>query len=68
MDQLWQETTELLDSLSQAYNAVLQELATTTDRQRAIQLRARASVCVAEYRAAVRQYQAAKQRATRVSY
>jgi primosomal protein N'' len=67
MEQLWQETNALLDSIYQEYNAVLQELATTTDRQRIKQLRAMASTCVAEYQAAVWRYRAAKSPRTSVS-
>jgi inactivated superfamily I helicase len=67
MDQLWQETNALLDSIYQAYNTILQELETTTDSHRAMQLRAMGSACVADYLATVRQYQAAKQRETIVS-
>jgi inactivated superfamily I helicase len=63
MDQMWQETNALLDSIYQAYNSILQELETTTNRKRAMHLRAKASACVAAYRATVREYQAAKRRA-----
>lgn len=62
MDQLWHETTVLLDAIDQEYTAILQELETTTNPWRATQLRARASACVAQCLAIVQRYRAAKQR------
>jgi hypothetical protein len=62
VDQSWHEINRLLASIRQEYTAIWQELARTTDRQRAIQLRALASACVADYLEVVRQYHAANQR------
>jgi len=61
MDQLWHETTALLDAIDQEYTSILQELATTTNPARTTQLRAMASICVAHYREIVQRYRATKQ-------
>jgi hypothetical protein len=62
MEQLWRETTTLLDAIEQEYTTILQELETTTNHRRVLQLRTMASACVAKYLTAVQLYRAAKQR------
>ena len=62
MDQSRHEMNQLRTSIHQEYRVISQELARTTDRQRAIELRALASACVADYLETMRQCRAAKQR------
>ena len=61
MDQSWLETRFWLDSLRFEYTTISNELARTTDRQRSRLLRARASACVDDYLATLRQHETAKQ-------
>jgi hypothetical protein len=67
MDRSWHETNVLLDSISQEYNAILQELAASTDYQHGIRLRAWASVCVADYQETMQRYHTANQHKTSLS-
>jgi hypothetical protein len=67
MNQSWHEMNQLLTSIHQEYRVISQELARTTDSQRAIQLRALACACVADYLEAMQQYRVAKQRGIIVS-
>jgi hypothetical protein len=60
MDQSWQEMNLTLASIRQEYMVICQELKRTNDSQQAIQLRARASTCVAAYQETIRAYQAVK--------